>query len=193
VPACVTNNLLRIIQLMWKGVNFDFKLDGATASPGSVLVYEALLINILFVLRASTTSASVSKTSVAVYVPRSTAPSSVPVISVPSISETYSNIRPADDDKDILVWHARLSHLSLPAIEWLPNAVRGIQLHVKSPSTCTCKACIMGKMFRKPFHPTEDKAKTKLLELIHSNVIGPMQTQTMRAYRYIIMFTHDHS
>jgi len=38
VPACGTNNLLSIIHLMRKGVNFDFKLDGATASLGSVLV-----------------------------------------------------------------------------------------------------------------------------------------------------------
>jgi len=51
----------------------------------------------------------------------------------------------------------------------------------------------MGKMFRKPFQPSEDKAKTRLLELIHSDVIGPMQTQMMRGYRYIIMFTDDHS
>jgi len=39
VPACGTNNLLSIIQSMRKGVNFDFKLDGAMASLGSVLVY----------------------------------------------------------------------------------------------------------------------------------------------------------
>jgi galactose-1-phosphate uridylyltransferase len=51
----------------------------------------------------------------------------------------------------------------------------------------------MGKMFRKPFQPSEDKAKTRLLELIHSDVIGPMQTQTMRGHRYIIVFTDDHS
>jgi len=38
---------------------------------------------------------------------------------------------------------------------------------------------------------SEDKAKTRLVELIHSDVIGPMQTQMMRGYRYIIMFTDD--
>jgi len=53
----------------------------------------------------------------------------------------------------------------------------------------------MGKMLRKPFQPvcSEDMAKTRLLELIHSDVIEPMQTQTMRGYRYIIMFSDDHS
>jgi len=51
----------------------------------------------------------------------------------------------------------------------------------------------MGKMFRRLFLTSEDKAKTRLLGLIHSDVIGPMQTQTMRGYRYIIMFTDDYS
>jgi hypothetical protein len=120
VPACGTNNLLSILQLLRKGVNFDFKLDGATASLGSVLVYEAPLIKSLFVLK--TTSASVSKASVAVDDPPSTTPISV-------ISEAYSTIPPAVDDKELLVWHARLGRLSLPAIKRLLNAVRGIQSH----------------------------------------------------------------
>jgi len=51
----------------------------------------------------------------------------------------------------------------------------------------------MRKMFGKPFQHLEDTAKTRLLELIHSAVIGPMQTRMMRGYRYIMIFTHDHS
>jgi len=74
LPACGMNNLHSIIQVMWKGVNFDFKLDGATASLGSVLIYEAPPINSLLVLKA--TSASVSKASVAVDGPPSTTPNS---------------------------------------------------------------------------------------------------------------------
>jgi hypothetical protein len=194
VPACGPNNLLSIIPPMQKVVNFELKLDGATASLGSVLLYEAPLINSLFVHRACSTSASVLEASVAVHDPPSTTPRTAQS-SVPETSANYSNIRPAVDDKDILVWHADLAHISLPAIKWLPNTVKGIQLHAKSASTCTWEACIMGKMFWKPFQPmcSEDKAKTGLLELIQSNVIGPMQTVTMCGYRYILMFTDDHS
>jgi len=186
VPACSINNLLSIIQLTLKGVNFDFKHHGAMATHGSVLIYEAPLINSLFLLKASATSASISRASVA----SDDAPSSIP-----EISKSYFNIPPAVDDEDIGVWHARLRHLALLAIKRLPNTVIGIQLHAQSPSTFTCEACIMGKLFRKPFQPlcSEDKAKTRHLESIHSNVIGPMQTQMMRGYRYIIMFTDDHS
>jgi hypothetical protein len=53
MAACGTDNLLGIIQLMRKGVDFNFNLDGATVSFGSVVVYEAPLINSLLVLRVS--------------------------------------------------------------------------------------------------------------------------------------------
>ena len=155
------NNLPSIIQLMRMGVNFDFRLDGATASLGSVLVYEAPLINSVFVVRASTTLASVSKASVEVDdSPRSTLCSAQS--SGPDISEAYSIIGLVVGDKDNFVWHGRLGQLSLPAIKRLPNTVRDVQLHANSPSTCTCEVCIMGKMFRKPFQPLrlEHKAKT---------------------------------
>jgi len=110
-------------------------------------------------------------------------------------TEIYSGIRQTVDEKDILVWYARLGHLSLPAIKRLPNTVKGIQLQSRSPSACSSEACIMGKMFRRAFQPLtlEDKAKTRLLELIHSDMIGPMQTQTMRGYRFLIILTDDYS
>jgi hypothetical protein len=53
----------------------------------------------------------------------------------------------------------------------------------------------MGNICRKPFQPlwSEEKAKTGLLELIHHDMIGPMLTQMIGGYRYIIIFTNDHS
>jgi len=135
-------------------------------------------------VKASATSPSISRGSVAI----DDAPSSIH-----EISEANSIIRPVADYKDIRVCHARLGNLSLPAIKRLQNAVRGIQVQAKSPLTCTCATCIMGKMFGKPFQPSEDKAMTRCLQLNYSDVIGPMQTETMCAYRYINMFTDDHS
>jgi hypothetical protein len=150
-----------------KGVNFDFDLDGVTASLGSVLIYEAPLFNSLFILKASPTSALISRGSSAIH----DAPSSIQ-----EISDAYSNNRPAVDDNDILVWHAHHGHVALPGNKRRPNAVRGIQLHDKSPSTCTSEACIMGKMFRKPCQHLRlaDTAKTRLVELIRCDVSGPM-------------------
>ena len=38
-----------------------------------------------------------------------------------------------------------------------------------------CEVCIRGKMTQKPF-PKKSERKTKLLELIHSDICGPMKT-----------------
>lgn len=83
VPACSTNYLLSIIQLMWRAFTFDFKLDGAIVSLGSVLIYESPLNNSVFVLRSSTFSASVSNASVVIADPTSSAPGSAREISDP--------------------------------------------------------------------------------------------------------------
>jgi hypothetical protein len=132
-PACGTNNLLSIIQLMRKAVNFEFNLDGAIASLRSVLVYQVPLINSLFILRTSLSTPSTSMF--------------FDTLNQVKKTEISSCIQQKVDGKDIVVWHTRLGHLSLPAIMWLPNTVQGIQLHARSPSACTCEACTMGKMF----------------------------------------------
>ncbi|KAI5821057.1 hypothetical protein BZA77DRAFT_223187, partial [Pyronema omphalodes] len=53
--------------------------------------------------------------------------------------------------KDILLWHARLGHLSLPAIKRATSMVEGMELQARSPSDCLCEACLLGKMARRPF------------------------------------------
>jgi len=174
VPVCGTNILRSIIQLMEKCVNLECKLNEATASHLSVLDYDAPLINILLILRASNTSASVSKASVSVDDPLSTTLNS----EISEMSKAFSKLRPGVDDKDMPISHALLNHLSLRAIKRLPNAVRGITLHPKCPLTFSSEVCIMGKMFRKPFKPSEHKANSRLLELTYFDVIGPIQTQS---------------
>jgi hypothetical protein len=115
VPAYGPDTFLSIIHLIPKGVNFDFNLNGAMLSLGSVLVYDAALINCLCLLKASAALAFIPKASLAVDDP----PSS-------EICEAYSNIRPAVDGKDIHVWPARHAHLSSPGINRLPDIVKGI-------------------------------------------------------------------
>jgi hypothetical protein len=99
------------------------------------------------------------------------------------------------NSKDILLWHARLGHLALPAIKHIvaKNIAKGIEIHAKSPTSCVCEACILGKLSRKPFKPLEREArrKYKLLELIHSDIVGPMQTATKQGARYMITFTEE--
>ena len=41
----------------------------------------------------------------------------------------------------------------------------------------TCEPCLMGKMTKTPFSETMERA-TDLLEIIHTNVYGPMSVET---------------
>jgi hypothetical protein len=78
-------------------------------------------------------------------------------------------------------------------MRWLPNAVKDLQFHARSPFSCACKAYVIGKIFGRPLQPFEENAKTELLELILTNVIGPIQTWTILIDGGIIVFADNHS
>ena len=56
----------------------------------------------------------------------------------------------------------------------------------------TCEACLIGKMTKSPFNGSPERA-SDLLELIHSDVCGPMSTTARGGFHYFITFTDDFS
>src|SRR4051812_11390820 len=54
----------------------------------------------------------------------------------------------------------------------------------------TCEPCLMGKMTKTPFSGTMERA-TNLLEIIHTDVCGPMSVEARGGYRYILILTDD--
>ena len=53
-----------------------------------------------------------------------------------------------------------------------------------------CESCLEGKTKKRPFIAKGYRAKD-LLELVHSNVCGPMSIQVRGGYEYLITFTND--
>ena len=53
-----------------------------------------------------------------------------------------------------------------------------------------CEPSLMGKMTKTPFSGTMERA-TDLLEIIHTDVCGPMSVEARGGYRYFLTFTHD--
>ena len=53
-----------------------------------------------------------------------------------------------------------------------------------------CEPCLMGKMTKTPFSRTMERA-TDLLEIIHTNVCGPMSVDARGGYRYFLTFIDD--
>ena len=54
----------------------------------------------------------------------------------------------------------------------------------------TCKPCLMGKMTKTLFSGTMERA-TDLLEIIHTNVCGPMNIEARSRYHYFLIFIDD--
>jgi transposase InsO family protein len=55
-----------------------------------------------------------------------------------------------------------------------------------------CKGCAQGKNVKKPFPSSDSKAKG-LLDIIHSDVCGPMSTTSLSRYVYYVSFIDDYS
>ncbi|KAL0302610.1 UNVERIFIED_CONTAM: Retrovirus-related Pol polyprotein from transposon TNT 1-94 [Sesamum calycinum] len=56
----------------------------------------------------------------------------------------------------------------------------------------TCISCLKGKMTKKPFSGQSTLANG-LLDLIHSDICGPLNTTARGGFSYFITFTDDHS
>ena len=54
----------------------------------------------------------------------------------------------------------------------------------------TCEPCLMGNMTRTPFSGSMERA-TDLLEIIHTDVCGPMSVSARGGYRYFVTFMDD--
>lgn len=92
------------------------------------------------------------------------------------------------------VWHRRFGHRDPIAIKDL--AVKGLATGIKIKDCGrreTCECCVKGKMARTPF-PNESKNITQAaLDLIHTDVCGPMQTVTPGQKRYVLTIIDDFS
>ena len=53
-----------------------------------------------------------------------------------------------------------------------------------------CESCLEGKITKRSFNAKCRKAQ-ELLELVHTDVCGPMSNQAKGGYEYFITFTND--
>ena len=86
------------------------------------------------------------------------------------------------------MWHCRLGHIGKKRMRKLHDD--GVLPSFDFESFDTCEACLMGKMTRTPFNGIVERANN-LLEIIHSDVCGPMSIPARGGYLYFVTFTDD--
>ena len=108
-------------------------------------------------------------------------------------SSTHVNNRDAkrckvNNDSPTYLWHCRLGHIGVKRMKKLH--ADGLLESLDYESFDTCVPCLMGKMTKTPFSGTMERA-TNLLEIIHSDVCGPMSVEARGGYRYVLTFMDD--
>jgi len=90
-------------------------------------------------------------------------------------------------------WHKRLGHLGHERLARLvkQNLVSSLPLEIPSESPF-CVSCLDGKQKRFPFSHTGTR-RSELLELVHSDLHGPLPVRTQSGYQYWITFIDDMS
>ena len=84
------------------------------------------------------------------------------------------------------LWHRRLAHINSKAFPYVRKVVIGLP-YLKIEHEGTFKVCAQGNNINNPFLKSDTNTKG-MLELIHSDVCGPMPSISLSGYEYYVMF-----
>jgi hypothetical protein len=91
-------------------------------------------------------------------------------------------------------WHQRMGHMSHAALKsYGPSALTGMDLDGTTTAPSVCHGCEIGKSTCKLFSVSSTKRTTAILEVVHSDLAGPMQTKSLQGSYYTATFIDDHS
>ena len=93
-----------------------------------------------------------------------------------------------NNDSATYLWHCRLDHIGVKRMKKLH--ADGLLESLDYESLDACEPCLMGKMTKTPFFGTMERA-TDLMEIIHTDVCGPMNIEAHDRYHYFLIFTDD--
>lgn len=90
-------------------------------------------------------------------------------------------------------WHQRFCHINVNNIKELSTKglVRGLE-NIKI-NKIHCQGCSSGKSTKAPCKQMKGRQTKKVLELVHSDLCGPMPSKSIGGSKYFLTFTDDYS
>ncbi len=95
-------------------------------------------------------------------------------------------------EESAMLWHERLRHLNMASLKELDAMVDGMDLKEMSLHH-TCEGSVKGKHQRTSFPKDRVTSASQLLEIVHTDVCGPMKTTSHGGVRYFLTFIDDFS
>ena len=94
---------------------------------------------------------------------------------------------------DMQTWHEILGHCNYEDVKRLQSVVKGMEIKEGAVGLDhLCDVCTQGKFTQTRNREPDRKAK-KPLELVHTDLAGPMRTPSIEGHRYAQSFTDDYS
>jgi hypothetical protein len=94
-------------------------------------------------------------------------------------------------EESMRTWHRRLAHINYKVLPYICKAVTSLS-ELKGDHEDVCNGCAQGKNMKNLF-PKKDSKAEGVLELIHSDVCGPMPSSSISGYVYYVSFINDYS
>jgi len=95
-------------------------------------------------------------------------------------------------EESAMLWHERLGHLNMASLMELDAMVDGMNLKEMLLHNI-CEGCVKGKHQRTSFPKDGATRATQLLEIVHTDVCGPMKTTSHGGAQYFLTFIDDFS
>jgi hypothetical protein len=89
------------------------------------------------------------------------------------------------------LWHRRFAHLHYKSLPVVSKMVTGL-LEIQAELDGVCNRCAQGKNMKHSF-PNSDNRVKGVLDIMHSDVCGPMSTASLSGYVYYVSFIDDYS
>ena len=100
-------------------------------------------------------------------------------------------ISSSSSQEDSSVWHACLGHLPYSTMQKLNQFVRGVSS--LSSTDAVCEACQQGKQHRDAFPNEAEFRAKKVLELIHTDLCGPITSNSLGGSIFFMLIIDDYS
>ncbi len=88
-------------------------------------------------------------------------------------------------------WHQQLGHINNESLKQLPKHVEGLQLPKNAEAAQVCKSYALGKQQQQRVTTKPAECAKHILELMHTDVCGLMQTTSIGRSRFFVMFTDN--
>uniref|UniRef100_H3H9Q4 Integrase catalytic domain-containing protein n=1 Tax=Phytophthora ramorum TaxID=164328 RepID=H3H9Q4_PHYRM len=97
-------------------------------------------------------------------------------------------------DTTSYLWHLRLGHIGHGGLDAIVKKSYGVGIDMTSVKQWElCDGCALGKQTRVSYMKSSPNRAKHVLEVVHSDVCGPMQTPTFGGKRYFVTFIDDKS